>query len=516
MRLRWLQVGIGALASGMVISAQAPSTLIRERLHDSPTPGTLQGLRVSPVEYPIFPDDGSTVVPNEVWEWDDSVQAHFRKGVVLVRFGPDVDGVARVQAANAAGLHHAATRLAGGWELRTASDGISARDAVAALRADAAVAETALDYRLSTLQLRPNDELFNLQWNFEAIDLPRAWEINSGATADVTVAVIDTGLNVVTDTFLFSGPFGRFPIRFAQVPDLVTDVRVVHPFDFVYGDEFPLDLGGHGTHVAGTVGQETNNSIGLTGVAYNVRLMPLKVISGGSDIISWDDVFFPGNLSGSSVIIAAAIRHAADKGANVLNLSLGGPGSTPIIRDALAYAVQKGAFVAIAAGNDGDRGNPVFYPAAYAAELAGVVTVGAVNRDSRRAQYSGFKSYVEICAPGGQTRSAVDYTNGVTQVSYNEAATLPGLSGIQKLLALRLGFRPRFDLFEPRPYQGTSMAAPHVAGVAALLYSQGIRNPAFIEEALRRFAQPIQATADECGAGLVDARRSLRGLGLAQ
>jgi serine protease len=102
----------------------------------------------------------------------------------------------------------------------------------------------------------------------------------------------------------------------------------------------------------------------------------------------------------------------------------------------------------------------------------------------------------------------------VTQVGYEEESTLSFLDIQDKFEAMLLGFRPRFDRFELRPFQGTSMAAPHISGVAALLYSQGIRNPGAIEEAIKRFARPINATADECGAGLVDSRRALRGLGL--
>ena len=282
-----------------------------------------------------------------------------------------------------------------------------------------------MNYRVTTQQARPNDEDYRLQWNFDAINMPSAWQINPGARNDVTVAVVDTGLNTVNDTLVYSNPFvGQVPVRFSMVPDLVTDARITNAFDFVYDDDVPVDVDGHGTHVAGTIAQQTNNNIGVAGIAYNVKLMPLKVLSDDS----WDDIFAPGNPGGSTAIVAEAIRYAADNGAKVINLSLGGVGPAPVVRDALVYAVGKGAFVAIAAGNSGDSGNPTEYPAAYASEIDGAMTVGAVNRALQRASYSGFQPYVEICAPGGETESAIDYERGITQVAYDELSTLSFLN----------------------------------------------------------------------------------------
>jgi serine protease len=322
--------------------------------------------------------------------------------------------------------------------------------------------------------------------------------------------VIDTGLNTVNDTIVFFSPLvGQVPAVFSAVPDLVTAGRITSPRDFIFDDDLPVDLEGHGTHVAGTIAQLTNNNIGVAGVAFNVKLMPLKVLSG-----DWDDILAPGNSGGSTAIVADAIRHAADNNAKVINLSLGGEGSAPAVRDAIQYAVEKGAFVAIAAGNSAEDGNPTEYPAAYGGEINGAMTVGAVNRSLQRADYSGFHSYVEICAPGGEITTNVDYANGVTQVSYDDDATLDIFPLFAKVAALRAGFRPRFDRFELRPFQGTSMATPHISGVAALLYSQGIRSPPAIEEAIKKFARPLGLRPEECGAGLVDARRALRGLGL--
>ena len=107
-----------------------------------------------------------------------------------------------------------------------------------------------------------------------------------------------------------------------------------------------------------------------------------------------------------------------------------------------------------------------------------------------------------------------DYEHGITQVSYDDNFTLTYLTPLQMFTALRLGIRPTFDRFVMLPLEGTSMATPHVSGVAALLYAQGIRDPRAIEQAIVRFARKIDARADECGAGLVDPRRALRGLGL--
>ena len=101
-------------------------------------------------------------------------------------------------------------------------------------------------------------------------------------------------------------------------------------------------------------------------------------------------------------------------------------------------------------------------------------------------------------------------------MTYRFVNSWSGLPPFETYTLLGRGFRPHFDTFAVTAYQGTSMAAPHVAGVAALLYSQGVRNPAAVERAIKRFARPIDATADECGAGLVDPRGALRGLGLLQ
>lgn len=366
------------------------------------------------------------------------------------------------------------------------------------------------------LHATPNDPSFSRQWNFNMIEMPRAWDINAGANANVVVAIIDTGITTASATYPFplwtENGFETVSVPFAVSPDLAPS-RIMAGRDFVFWSGPVLDMDGHGTHLAGTVLEETNNSVALSGIAYGARLLPLKACYGYWDLqVLRSAARIPGyldpNVTGScpDSAVAQAIRFAADSGASAINLSLGGPSPSPITLDALNYAVSRGAFVAISMGNDYERGNAPEYPAAYAPQINGAVSVGAVGASQRRAYYSQTGAHLELAAPGGDFRDA-----GFAGVIYQIGLFGPDFDSF-------LIIRPRFDRYYEEPLQGTSSAAPHVAGVATLLYSQGVTNPAAIEAALKRFAKDIGPPGrdDEYGYGLIDARATLRGLGVAR
>src|SRR5688572_25554859 len=370
-------------------------------------------------------------------------------------------------------------------------------------------------YRVRPM-FRPNDPLYSLQWNYPMLDMERAWDINPGSSSAVTVAVLDSGLAYTNTAFDFvqTTPqaidgvvfpaLGTVRIPFAAAPELGGPERFVAPRDFIWGDAEPVDMDGHGTHVAGTIGQLTNNGEGVAGMAFNVKLMPVKVIDG-----FWD-AYFESPFLGTDDVVAQGIRYAVDNGAKVLNMSIGRNGPpAPVVRDALVYAVARGAFVAIAGSNEFLDGNPVPSFADLASQINGVVSVAAVGRDRQRAVYSGTGAYVEIAAPGG------DSVRGggpgmVLQQTYDFNVTDTFVNGA-------VGFRaPRFDVFGYIFYEGTSMATAHVSGLAALLYQQGITKPAAIEAALKRFATDLGTAGrdNEYGHGLINPRASLRGLGI--
>jgi serine protease len=201
-----------------------------------------------------------------------------------------------------------------------------------------------------------------------------------------------------------------------------------------------------------------------------------------------------------------AIRFAADNGARVINISIGGPDAFSPLRDALNYAVSRGAFVAISMGNDFTEGNEVSFPARYAQDIEGVMSVAAVGKLEGQAFYSSTGPHCEIAAPGGDSRVGGGPDRGrIWQSSLDTDFSSP------------LVLRPRFDRYTAIGIQGTSMASPHVAGLAALIMAQspGI-SPANVEKIIRTTAKDLGPTGkdDTFGNGLIQPRAALFGRGI--
>jgi serine protease len=365
----------------------------------------------------------------------------------------------------------------------------------------------------------PTDPIYARQWNFPQIDMERAWDINRGASSDVIVAVVDSGIAFRGGTLRYTGvavqfeqngpvfpALGPVDITFAAASDLGTD-RYVAPRDFIWGDNLPFDLAGHGTHVAGTIGQLTNNGMGVAGMAFNVRLMPVKVLDS-----EWDFIF-NSPFIGTDDTVARGIRYAVDNGARIINLSLGSEGTStaPVVRSAMEYAVSHGAFVAVAGGNDGEGRNIPEPLAEIAAQIDGVVAVAATGPDRRRAVYSTVASSIEVAAPGGDF-SRGGATAGILQQTLDLDLVETYAGGVARYRA------PRFDAFAYYYFEGTSMATAHVSGLAALLMSQGITSPAAIEAILKQSATDLGTPGrdNEFGYGLINARAALRGMGVAR
>lgn len=336
----------------------------------------------------------------------------------------------------------------------------------------------------------PDDPDLDRQWNFVGsygIGMPEAWAIASAAGAPggrgATVAVIDSGV-----------AFERYR-GYRRAPDLNRST-FVHPWDFVDRDRHPNDGYGHGTHVTGTIAQATNNGVGVAGAAYGVKIMPLRVLDDFGE--------------GDSLAIAKAIRFAARKGADVINLSLEFDrrvvaSEIPEILSAIAYAHRRGAVIVAAAGNY-RRGHR--HRVAYPARAGDVIAVGATTRRGCRSDYSSYGSDLDVVAPGGGVDS--------DPTSPQELATChPERSGAWIYQQTFTGASVRvFGL--PRGYEGTSMASPHVAAIAALVIATrklGDRPDPDVVQA------HIQATTRDLGRpgfdarygwGLVDAARALR------
>jgi serine protease len=291
----------------------------------------------------------------------------------------------------------------------------------------------------------PDDPLYNDQWHLKRVGAETAWEYGCGR--GVTVAVVDTGVACFD-----KGPFSRGS-------DLA-GTRCEGGKNFVNDSDEAYDDQGHGTHVAGTVAQTTNNGRGTAGLAFCATLMPVKVLNK----FGW----------GTLADVAEGVRFAADHGAQIVNMSLGGPRPSRILEDAVDYARDKGVLVVAAAGNSG---RAVGYPAAY----DGVLAVSATDSNDKIAWFSSRGPQVGIAAPGV----------GVTQQTICQ------------------GGRNKCELFGT--FNGTSMASPHVAGSAALLMGLGVTDASAAKGVLTDTARQVPGAKPELfGAGIVDAGAALR------
>jgi thermitase len=284
----------------------------------------------------------------------------------------------------------------------------------------------------------PNDPNFNKQWGHTTINSASGWDITEGSASTV-IAIIDSGID-------------------ENHPDLKD--KIVAGYDFVDNDTVPHDLHGHGTHVAGIAAAITDNGMGVAGMDWNARIMPIRVLDEYG--------------SGYSSDISDGITWACSNGAKVLNLSLGGPHYSQIMQDTINSARDAGCLVIAAMGNSRTDGNPTNYPAGY----ANVFTVAATNSTDTYTYYSQYGTHCDISAPGGEMDAYHDPGGFYS--------TMPTYS---------VHLTSIYDYDQNYDYlQGTSQATPMVSGLAALIWAV---NPNLTSDLVQA---TIEKTAVDLGA----------------
>ena len=402
---------------------------------------------------------------------------------VIVHYEQDTGGGVAAQVAAEAGTEPVQA-LPGGSEQLQIHDGESVPETIAELKADPNVAYVVPNWRAHASAETPNDPDSRLQWNLfgeYGINVVEAWTLAEGlgfpAGRGAVVALVDSGV-----------AYERYG-RYRRAPDLRRST-FVRPYDFVGKDHHPNDVYGHGTHVAGTIAQTTNNRIGTAGIAYNAKIMPLQVLDSIGE--------------GDTVAIARAIRYAARYRVDVINLSIEFPAELraaqiPDVLSALRYAHQRGVLVVAASGNESD------IAVAYPARAQSVIAVGATTVTGCQADYSNSGEDLDLVAPGG----GPDAPN--TDSEWDDAHCRPDSFGRPILQQTFTRGVRRFGW--PRDYVGTSMASAHVSAIAALVIATkrlgAHPSPRDLENHLEATARPA-GRADRYGAGLVDAAAALR------
>ncbi|HDO19872.1 MAG TPA: peptidase S8, partial [Thermoplasmatales archaeon] len=321
----------------------------------------------------------------------------------------------------------------------------------------------------------PNDPGFEVQWHLHGpdeggIEVVPAWQISTGK--GTIVAVLDTGVGDLYECHVHKHPY---------CSEDFNETCFVQGYNFVKENPQTGDDNGHGTHVAGTIAESTNNGIGVCGVAPDACIMPIKVF----------------NYRGEGYVsdVAEGIYYATLYGANIISMSFGMPYDSSALREAVNFAYQNGVTLVASAGNTGGPG--LMYPAAYSC----VISVGATQYDKTRAFYSTFGQNLDVVAPGGNLRLDQNndgYPDGILQETNPLGIPVSGCS---------CGGRGWGYYF----LMGTSMACPHVSGIAALLYSIGITDPREIKERICDTAIDLGQEGKDAfyGYGLVNAYRAV-------
>jgi serine protease len=381
--------------------------------------------------------------------------ADYVPGRVIVKYKHGAPRVVRAIVQHRTKTAFIAGLPSGAHALRITNDR-SVPATIAALRKHPDVQYAVPDYIAHAADFVPNDPgLANTpagwqqtQWDMTgpfSMNAPTAWQEAIDAHASggrgVVVAVLDTGV-----------AYQNYR-HFRKAPDLHGG-RFIRPYDFVDNDRHANDENGHGTHVTMTIAEATNNGIGLTGLAYNVKIMPLRVLDAEG--------------AGDAIAISRAIRYAAKNGAQVINMSLEFDTSVtasqiPEIVSAVRYAHHKNVVMVAASGNEAD--NAVAYPA----RTTHVISVGAITKDGCQADYSNGGSGLKLVAPGGGS-DAPNNDNPADAQNCHPGVDEPPI--FQQTFSHDGSVR-RFAL-RGQEYEGTSMASPHVAASAALVIASKI------------------------------------------
>jgi serine protease len=409
-----------------------------------------------------------------------------REGELIVAFREGLDDADLERTLRAGGAWRARRSRFGPRVLLELEPGASVAEAAQRFSAMPGVAwaePNGLVWADQAASFTPNDPFYRYQWNLTQLNAARTWGIQKGQ-GTVAVAVLDTGVAYED----YSDP--KTGQVFRKAPDW-GDTRFLPGYDFFNDDAHPNDDLGHGTHVASTIAEGTDNGLGVAGLAFGCAIMPVKVL--GANGVG---TFF---ALADGIDYAIAYTENGRRPVKVINLSLSSNSFNQTVKSAIDRALAAGVMVVASAGNNG--ASSVNFPA----DQANVVAVGALDAAKRKAWYSNTGPELDFVAPGGDCERD-DNGDGVDDCIYQQTMRASSVS---------VG---RYDDFDYFPLQGTSMAAAHVSATAALLFSQGFTDVAAVRAALEQTAErlggaPAGGRNDSFGYGLVRPAAALPGLG---